>query len=102
VIAEQVQPGAVLLAPGEAPQRLTVIRSGRARVLSGSGEHQHAVADLVPGDTCGEAALVSGQEGAPALTLKADTAMELYHIDRAALDHLLAFIRRPVRPLSSR
>lgn len=91
---ERVEAGTALLSAGEEPRRMTFLRAGRAAVYACEGEARRVVADLFPGDSFGEAALLEGADGPSVthagLTVEAATDVELYHLSPETLDHLLA------------
>ncbi|MDP9438912.1 MAG: PqqD family peptide modification chaperone [Actinomycetota bacterium] len=93
-IEEEHSPaGSVLLAPNEEPGRMTFLRAGSASVLAGEEDDRRVVAELLPGDSFGEAALLGGAAGlaphAP-LAVEAATDVELYHLWPEVLDRVLA------------
>lgn len=79
--------GAVLVRHGELPDRLAVIRTGRAVAYAGEGDRRRPVAELLPGDSLGEGVLLGRNEPA-ALTVEAATPMVLCLIDPVVLERL--------------
>ena len=76
-------PDRTLVKEGAAGEELMIIVSGTARVTSG-GEF---VADVGPGDSIGEMALLTGEPRNASVTTTSP--VELLHIDRRAFDPLL-------------
>lgn len=88
---EDVPASTVLLACGEAPEAMTFLWSGRAEVVSGEGENRRVVAELLPGDSYGEDALLGGAIPTPSeLTIEAATDIKLFHIKPEVLDRVIA------------
>lgn len=72
--------GDVLLAEGEPLERLTVLFKGCAHVFQQKGNKRVKVAELFPGDTFGEASLLSDARPTAEMTIVAVADTELCHL----------------------
>jgi NTE family protein len=82
-----VEPGSVVVAEGDAPRALYVVRSGSAEVLVADeyGERQR-IGHVAAGATLGEMSLFTGEPASA--TVRATTELELLVLDAAAFERL--------------
>lgn len=90
---EHVTAGKVLLSYGQAIEQFSVIYKGCAHVYTGNGKKQKMVAELIPGDTFGEASLLSDSGVTSEMTIVAVSDLELYRIRPAIINDCL--LRHP-------
>jgi CRP-like cAMP-binding protein/Zn-dependent protease len=80
--------GTTIVHQGEAADAMYAVGRGELDVIEQDGDNERVLARLGPGDTFGELGLASGSPRAA--TVRASTRVELFAIDKATFDRLLA------------
>lgn len=82
-----LQPGEVLIEPGEPITRFFVVRSGHLEVVGGRGEASSVIAIHRPGQFTGDVGILSGRRAF--VTVRAAEPTDVTEVDR---EHLLAIV----------